>query len=303
VKLMGCLILGSMLSVTTAAIVTAQEPAQHELTLRSRVFANTRTIRVLLPPGYDTPANGTRRYPVFYFTDGIAAWHAWGVPAVVKELWRKQAIPPFIFVGIDNGGSTRESKAPDRDRASEYLPYPDQTWAEAPPEADGGRFPKFLFEEVVPLINRTFRTIPDGRCTGLAGSSYGAAVALHTAMRHPDLLGFVLLESPSLHIGNGQLLRDAAAAEQWPRRVYIGVGTAEGDSQETRDRMVADVRALRVTLDRARRRPTVLLAEREGATHWYDAWRARLPPFFTWPVMWSARVVPTPLCRHSNPVS
>jgi hypothetical protein len=32
--------------------------------LESRIFGNTRTIRVLLPPGYDARENASRRYPV-----------------------------------------------------------------------------------------------------------------------------------------------------------------------------------------------------------------------------------------------
>ena len=33
----------------------------HRLT--SRIFGNVRTVRVLLPPGYDAPENRDRRYP------------------------------------------------------------------------------------------------------------------------------------------------------------------------------------------------------------------------------------------------
>src|SRR5260370_42319668 len=37
---------------------------------RSRIFRNTRFVRVWLPPGYDDPANGSRQYPVLYLNDG-----------------------------------------------------------------------------------------------------------------------------------------------------------------------------------------------------------------------------------------
>jgi hypothetical protein len=36
----------------------------------SRVFGNTRTLRVLLPDRYDRPENAARRYPVLYLNDG-----------------------------------------------------------------------------------------------------------------------------------------------------------------------------------------------------------------------------------------
>ena len=35
----------------------------------SRIFRNTRKLRVWLPPGYDAPAN-SNRYPVLYLQDG-----------------------------------------------------------------------------------------------------------------------------------------------------------------------------------------------------------------------------------------
>lgn len=273
--------LAAVLAAAASATGSAQDPGQGAVTLDSRVFGNTRTLRVLLPPGYSAPQNRERRYPVFYFTDGVAAWDAWGVPAVVKELWQMQAIPEFIFVGIDNGGSTRESKTPILDRASEYLPYPDQTWIESSPEARGDRFPRFLFEDVVPRIAGVYRTLSSGACTGLAGASYGAAVTLHTAIRHPDRLGFVLLESPSLHIGDGRLLVDAADATQWPGRLYLGVGTAEGDTGEAQERMLQDAIALQATLARARHGPVVRFIQKPGAIHWYSAWRERLPEALT----------------------
>ena len=37
---------------------------------RSRIFRNTRFLRVWLPPGYDDPANADRHYPVLYLNDG-----------------------------------------------------------------------------------------------------------------------------------------------------------------------------------------------------------------------------------------
>lgn len=264
------------LAVPTGGIA-AQESRRTTLELRSAVFGNTRSIRVLLPPGYDDPAKPTRRYPVFYFLDGIAAWDAWGVPEVADSLWRGREIGDWIFVGIDNGGSTKESTDPVRDRASEYLPYADPTWTEStPPEPRARLLPAFLFDEVKPLVDSTFRTLSDARHTGLAGDSYAGAAALFVALERPDRLGYLLLESPSLHVGDGRLIADARDAAKLPMAVYLGVGTAEGDTPAIRERMVTTVRELYdvFAADPDRR---VRLVVRRGATHWYDAWRDRLP--------------------------
>src|ERR1035438_977405 len=37
--------------------------------LDSKVFGNTRMLRVLLPPGYRLPMNSAHRYPVLYLND------------------------------------------------------------------------------------------------------------------------------------------------------------------------------------------------------------------------------------------
>ena len=37
---------------------------------QSRVFRNSRMLRVWLPPGYNDPANDSRHYPVLYLNDG-----------------------------------------------------------------------------------------------------------------------------------------------------------------------------------------------------------------------------------------
>ena len=39
-------------------------------TFQSRVFRNTRFLRVWLPPGYDDAKNSGRHYPVLYLNDG-----------------------------------------------------------------------------------------------------------------------------------------------------------------------------------------------------------------------------------------
>jgi enterochelin esterase-like enzyme len=246
-----------------------------EIELKSEVFNNTRTLRVLLPPGYD---HSHRRYPVFYFTDGIAAFDAWGLPQVASDLWQEQAIREFIFVGMDNGGSTVESTEPARDRASEYLPYSDQTWTGSPPpEPRGQRFPTFLFQEVMPVIDGRFRTETGGPNTGLAGASYGGIAALFTAMKYPGRIGYLLVESPPLHIGNYQLLQDAATTTQWPQAIYLGVGTAEVDDLEGQTKIVDSVRSLQAVIQGKSSETTVHLEIEEGGVHWYSSWRARLP--------------------------
>jgi enterochelin esterase-like enzyme len=240
------------------------------LTLHSKVFSNTRTIRVWLPPGYADTRKAALRYPVFYFTDGIAAFHGRKLDLVAGELIRAGKIPATIFVGIDNGGSTLESKNPMSDRANEYLPYPDEFLSPPLPDPQGKKFPDFLEHEVIPLIESRYRTLHD---IGLAGASYGAAVALYTAMERPGKFRWLLLESPSLYIHNDELIRRAAVFHDWPQRVYVGAGASEGEGDSKRE-MVEDVNRLVKSLPTSTKACHVIVP---GAEHGEDAWHKRLP--------------------------
>jgi enterochelin esterase-like enzyme len=254
---------------------------QQEFELTSDVFDNTRAIRVLLPPSYFEPAHAQRRYPVFYFTDGWDAWHGWGLPEVAKQLWDEGAIPEVIFIGINNGGRTRESKDVAVDRANEYLPYRDPFWPDQRPDPNGDLFPDFLFDDVMPAVNERFRTKTGADNTGLAGSSYGGIAVLYAVLVRPDRIGYLLAESPSLHVGRTEILELAAHQDRLPLRVYLGVGTDEGDTAEDRADTVASVEALHGALGRRLNDDRLRMVVTEGGTHWYDAWQERLPVALT----------------------
>jgi predicted alpha/beta superfamily hydrolase len=240
------------------------------LTLHSQIFRNHRTIRVCLPPGYDDASQAQSRYPVFYFTDGISTFHGRSLDTTANQLIQSAKIPAAIFVGIDNGGSTLESKNPGSDRANEYLPYPDDSLVPAIPLPHGSQFPDFLEKEVRPLVESKYRTQD---AVGLAGASYGAAIALYTILERPGRYRWLLLESPSLYIDNDHLLRRAAQFHQWPSRVYIGAGTQEGKG-DAKLEMVNDVKRLATSIG-SQSNTCVLLVP--GAEHNEEAWKLRLP--------------------------
>ena len=240
------------------------------LTLRSRIFSNTRFIRVWLPPGYHQAENRARRYPVFYFTDGVAAFDGRKLDIIAGELVRAGKIPPTLFVGVDNGGSTRESRNPGSDRAREYLPFPDDTLVPAVPAPQGKRFPAFLETEVRPLVESRYRANGE---IGLAGASYGGAIAVYTALENPGRYKWLLIESPSLYIADHILLRRAESFRQWPERVYTGAGTNEGRGDASRE-MVDDASRFMRSVSASTEGCLLLVP---GAVHSEEAWRARLP--------------------------
>lgn len=263
-----------------------RSPNVETLELKSAVFHNTRQIRVLLPPGYRDPRNAGREYPVIYLNDGIMVFRpkAIGVEAAVYDLIGRGSIPPIIAVGIDNGASTREARDPETDRANEFLPYPDvgfgpdHSYPGEPPHPEGRLYPRFLTEEVMPLVEGRYRVARGPAHTAIGGFSYGGVAALHAALSRPDVFGMLLLESTPLWIGEHQeLLRDARAARSWPAVVSIASGTAESPEAAIREKGREDVATLRAAIEAAAPGTRLRVVRAEGDTHEPSAWRRRLP--------------------------
>jgi len=242
---------------------------------RSRVFRNTRFLRVWLPAGYDDPSNASRHYPVLYLNDGQNLFESatsftgveWQVDETADRLIREGTIPPMIFVGLDNAG---------KDRIREYMPR--RALPTLMLRARGSRYPSFLIKEVMPFIERNYRVAAGPENTGLGGSSLGALIALHTVVVRPGIFGRLLLESPSLWVANRQAIRESREVKRWPERVFLVTGTAETGRKDLDQSVVDDVRELagilrRAGLDDQRLRVVI----EEGATHHESAWARRFP--------------------------
>jgi enterochelin esterase-like enzyme len=252
----------------------------------SGVFANVRSLRVLVPDGYDRPENATRRYPVLYLDDGQNLFDAttspahaeWKVDETVRALTAAGKIPPMIVVGIDNAGPAL--------RAHELLPYP-FTYPPQDLAPIGRRYPDFLVREVVPFINDHYRTLTDPSHTALGGSSLAGLSTAYVIMARPGVFGRVLIESPSLYVDHEHIFHDAAYVKEWPERVYLGIGTSETgrgrcSSAEHPDMLVGEVQRFAAMLrDDGVDSSRVHVEIAPCAHHDEDAWAARLPTALT----------------------
>jgi predicted alpha/beta superfamily hydrolase len=276
------------LAVGSRALAQTQ-PASHVVgqlqlhQLTSRVFGNTRVIRVLLPHEYDAPAHSTTRYSVLYLNDGQNLFDAatstfnlmeWQVDETVHRLTSAGVVPPLIVVGIDHAGRG--------ERAHEYLPYPDAFLRPPDPHPVGDRYPAFVIDEVMPFVDGHYRTVRDAAHRAIGGSSYGALAALFTAIARPGVFGRLLLESPSLYVNDGRVIHQAASARELPTRIYLGVGTNEsgtatcnesGDNNEA----VVDVRRLAAALAHRLRKDAIRVSVEPCGRHDEAAWARRLP--------------------------
>ncbi len=188
----------------------------------SGLLGNKRTVMVYLPPGYDSQSE--RRYPVLYLHDGQNVFDpatsftgvSWEANDTAERLILTRRIRPLIMVAIYNTP----------DRIHEYTTHADD-------KLQGGRgqlYGRFLFEELKPFVDANYRTLPDRRHTGLAGSSLGGKISLALARAHSDQFRICAALSPSLWWARGALLRDLDGGPRWLRRMrfWVDMGTKEG---------------------------------------------------------------------------
>jgi predicted alpha/beta superfamily hydrolase len=245
--------------------------------LASKIFNNTRSIRVLLPPDYDAAKNSGKRYPVLYMLDGQNLFDAclsdvshaeWQLDEAVYRLIREKAIPEMIVVGVDHAGVKR---------AYEFLPYRDSFNPDME-QPVGHRFPDFLVNEVMPFVNGQYRTLTGHGNTALGGSSYGGVATLYALMARPQTFGYGLMESPTIWVGMGQLIRDTAPLVAMPRKVFMAFGSeevsqgaAEQQVQGFFTTVVANFKAAGYDDNNFR------YVYEQGAKHTERAWAKRLP--------------------------
>ena len=258
----------------TAVPVPSGKLWLHELS--SRVFGNTRLVRVWLPPDYD--GWGEKRYPVLYLNDGqnlfdpataFAGVH-WQVGETATRLIAEEKIRPLIIVGIDNT----------KNRACEYIPYKSRDPRVLNPR--GKCYPDFLRREGFSLIEERYSVLRGPENTGLGGSSLGGLITLYTQLAAPGVFGRLLIESPSLFVAKGKILEECRRSRSWPERTYLGMGTREVGNEEKDEKTVDGVRELETIL-RAAGLSEHLNEQRlkvridEGAGHHESAWAARFP--------------------------
>jgi len=137
-----------------------------------------RRVWVWLPPGYDGPDD--RVYPVLwslsaYTSSGPAqvAWknHGENLPQRLDRLVASGAMPPAIVVMPDT-----------------YTALGGNQFVDTPAM---GAYATYLVEELIPEVDRRYRTVAEAGGRAAFGKSSGGFGALHLATRHPGVFGAV----------------------------------------------------------------------------------------------------------------
>ncbi len=222
-----------------------------------------------LPLGYESEAE--RRYPVLYLHDGQNVFDSatafggneWGADEAAEELTAKGDIEPLIIVGIYNTGPAR---------IAEYTHVRDQ-------RGRGGlarAYAKAIVGELKPLIDREYRTLPEGPNTGLGGSSLGGLATLYIGLAYPQVFGRLMIMSPSIWWANSDILKHVRKLrKKTAQKIWLDTGTCEGQNPE---RCVRDAESLAAAFVSKgwQLGHDLQFQEDEGAGHNEKAWGFRI---------------------------
>lgn len=245
-----------------------------------------RRVDVWTPPGY---ASGDRRYPVLYMHDGqhaldpATAKHGitWGVREALTRLMGEGAIPGCIVVGVWNSAERRRDympqglfEGPDADAARQFFAakFP-AGYIEGPPASDG--YLRFMVEELKPMIDARYRSLPDQPNTFVMGSSMGGLISLYAIEQYPEVFFGAGCLSTHWIAGENLLVDYLGARLPAPadHRLYFDFGTITLDEAYEPFQIRMDGWLERAGYARGRNWTTLKF---EGAAHTEAAWRARV---------------------------
>lgn len=226
-------------------------------------FSNYRRIWLYLPPDYnDRPE---KKYPVLYMHDGQNLFDQntsfageWRVDESLDSLYQT-GFNVGIVVGIENGGSHR---------VAEYTPWPHPTYG----GGEGDRYIQFIRNTLKPYIDNNYRTLPEGKYTGIMGSSLGGLISMYAGLQYPEDFTKIGAFSPSFWFSSK--IYDLADSAEYlnDSRFYLIAGTHEGGSQVSD--MIAMVKILQ---EKSSGYSQLFYETHQGATHseWY--WEREFP--------------------------
>ena len=141
-------------------------------------LGNSRTLTILLPPGYRSPAEAHTRYKTLYLNDGQDL-EALRLAETLERLYAAGTIEHLIVVAVPTNA----------DRLQEYgiAATPDY-------KARGSKaaaYTRFLLDEVMPVINAQYRTASGAENTAILGASLGGLSAFDIGWNHPERFGRV----------------------------------------------------------------------------------------------------------------
>lgn len=150
----------------TQTTAPAKNARVQTVSFQSQLVGKTLPYNVVLPVGYDQPAARAMRYPVLYLLHGLTGhYDNWTTRTKVSEYAAAYEIIIVTPEG-NNGWYTDSQMAP----AEKYETY--------------------IIKELIPDVDRRFRTVAKREGRAIAGLSMGGYGALKFGVKYPSMFAF-----------------------------------------------------------------------------------------------------------------
>jgi enterochelin esterase-like enzyme len=224
---------------------------------------------VYTPPGYDDSPD--KRYPVLYLQHGggedETGWPNQGkVDFILDNLIAEGKAVPMLIV-MDRGYATDPTR-PRNNRETGFRAL-----------MANNAFPEVLVKEVIPMIDKSFRTLSDRDHRAMAGLSMGGFQTFQTTMTNLDKFSYVggfsgaafLQPDTNMKEMYNGVWADADAFNKKIKLFYLSIGTTEPE------RMYASVNNFHAGLEELGIKHVYY--ESPGTAHEWQTWRRSLHQF------------------------
>jgi enterochelin esterase-like enzyme len=231
---------------------------------KSKTTGQTRHIRVYTPPGYDD--DKTKKYPVLYLQHGggedETGWAKQGHMNFILDnlIAEKKAVP--MVVVMEQGYAVRAGATPP---------------ATGSPRGDPAVFADVVTNDLIPMIDATYRTVADRDHRAIAGLSMGAGQAMQIGLTHLDTFSAVGAFSgvgrADPKTAYGGLFADPAAFDKKLSLLYLHSG-----DQGLDEGIHKNAEALSTTLQQGGSK-NVVFRDARGLGHEWQTWRIAFHDF------------------------
>jgi predicted alpha/beta superfamily hydrolase len=160
--------------------------------INSAILKESRKLWIYVPEITNQYTDSNKRYPVLYVLDGEA--HFYSTVGIVQQLSQANGngvLPEMIIVGIGTTNRLRD--------LTPAVPSKEKELNESP-------FTKFLSTELIPFIDKNYKTTPYRL---LAGHSLGGLTAINILTNFPKLFNACIAIDPSMWYSNEIYLSNA----------------------------------------------------------------------------------------------
>ena len=246
----------------------------------SKSFNEPRHAYVYTPPGYDKDVN--KKYPVLYLQHGMGedrrAWPNQGrTNFILDNLIAQGKAKPMIIV-MEDGGIARAFNTPIRDKSGKILPKPERQGPGRPGAPGQGpnfwdEFTETIITDLIPTIDKEFRTLTDRENRAIAGLSLGGTQTYQISQANLDKFASIGVFSapfgfPGVETGYNGLLAKPDEFNKQVKLFYVSMGSKEGPRSG---------RAIHEALDNAG--INNVYYEAPGTAHEFQTWRKSLYGF------------------------